>query len=140
MSNVYDVSPSELNRRVADALKGMIKRPEFVNYVKSGPGKERPPSDPDFWFKRGASILRQVYVNGPVGTSRLRTRYGNRESHMRSRKHHVRAGGNTIRTALQELEKAGLIKSTSRGRVITPNGRSFLDKISNAINATEKNG
>ena len=46
----------------------------------------------------------------------------------------------TLVPALQELEKAGLIKSTSRGRVITPNGRSFLDKISNAINATEKNG
>jgi len=33
-----------------------------------------------------------------------------------------------------ELEKAKLVKSTKGGRVITPQGRSFLDKICKEIN------
>ena len=135
MSNAYDVKPSELNKRLADALKDKIAKPEFVNFVKSGPGKERPPSDENFWYLRSASILRQVYVNGPVGTSRLRTRYGNRVSHTRSRKHHKRAGGSMIRKALQSLEKAGYVKNTPSGRIITAEGRSLVDKTSNTVSA-----
>jgi SSU ribosomal protein S19E len=138
MSNAYDVKPSELNKRLAEALKGKIVQPEFVNFVKSGPGKERMPADENFWYVRSASILRQVYVNGPVGTSRLRTRYGNRVSHTRSRKHHKRAGGNAIRKALQALEKAGYLKNTPAGRVITPEGKSLIDKTSNTLTVSNK--
>ncbi len=136
MSNVYDVDPQQINRRVATALKDRIKKPEFVNYVKSGPSKERAPSDPDFWFVRSASILRQIYMNGPVGTSRLRTRYGTRKSHGSSRKHHVGAGGSIIRKSLQELEKAGFVEKTPKGRVVTPSGMSFLDKMSKELKAS----
>lgn len=133
MSNVYDVDSQQINRSAAAALKDRIKKPDFVNYVKSGASKERSPSDPDFWFVRSASILRQIYLNGPVGTSRLRTRYGSRKSHGSRRKHHVKAGGSIIRKSLQELEKAGLVEKTPKGRVITSAGMSFLDKISKEI-------
>ncbi len=138
MSNAYDVRPSELNKRLAEALKDKIAKPDFINFVKSGPGKERPPSQEDFWYIRSASILRQVYINGPVGTSRLRTKYGNRSSHKRSRKHSKKAAGNAIRKALQALEKAGYVKNTSAGRVITPEGRSVVDKVSNTISNSPK--
>ncbi|HIP62762.1 MAG TPA: 30S ribosomal protein S19e, partial [Archaeoglobus profundus] len=38
-----------------------------------------------------------------------------------------------IRKALQQLEKAGFVKKTPEGRVVTPKGRSFLDKIATEI-------
>ncbi|MDE1856942.1 MAG: 30S ribosomal protein S19e [Candidatus Micrarchaeota archaeon] len=133
MSNVYDVKSSELVKLAAQRLKDKIQKPEYMNYVKSGPSKERPPQDPDFWFVRSASILRQVYVNGPIGVSKLRTRYGSRKEHVVHRRHHMRAGGSIIRDAMQQLEKIKFVKNTKAGRVITPEGKSFLDKISSEL-------
>ncbi|MCL4389546.1 MAG: 30S ribosomal protein S19e [Candidatus Marsarchaeota archaeon] len=133
MPNVYDVKASKLVGAVAVQLKSVIKKPGYINYVKSGANRERPPSDPDFWYARGASMLRQVYINGPVGVSKLRTRYGSRKEHSVHRRHHVRAGGSIIRDLFQELEKAQLVKTTKEGRVITPKGRSFMDKIAKGL-------
>ncbi len=133
MSNVYDVKASELVKAAAAQLKGKITKPGYLNYVKSGANKERVPSDPDFWYMRSASILRQVYVNGPIGVSRLRTRYGSRKEHSVHRKHMVRAGGSVIRDSFQSLEKINFVKNTKGGRMITPQGRSFLDKIAKQI-------
>jgi small subunit ribosomal protein S19e len=133
MSTVYDVSPSELIPAAALKLKEVTKAPDYMNYAKSGAGRERQPTDPDFWYVRGASILRQVYINGPVGVSRLRTRYGNRQRHVVHRKHHVAASGSIIRDELQQLEKLNYIKATKSGRIITPAGKSFLDKIAKEL-------
>jgi small subunit ribosomal protein S19e len=101
-------------------------------------GRERLPSDPNFWYIRSASILRQVYLNGPVGVSRLRTKYGCKQEHTVHHKHHVKAGGSIIRDALIELQKAGYVKNTKAGRVITPAGKSFMDKICKEIDAKGK--
>jgi len=136
MANVYDINPSELVLKAAEKLKEVMKKPPYIEYVKSGAGRERPPQDPDFWYKRGASILIQVYKNGPVGVSRLRTRYANRQEHVVHRKHHVKASGSIIRDALIELERLKYVKRTKSGRTITPEGRSFLDKISRGIKGT----
>jgi len=133
MSNVYDVDSQSINRKIAAALKDKIKKPEFVNYVKSAPSRERPPIDSDFWFVRSASILRQIYINGPVGASRLHNRYGSRTNHITRRKHHKKSGGSIIRRSLQELERVGLIKKVPKGRIMTPQGTSFVDKISKEL-------
>ncbi len=133
VANPYDVKASELIALAAERLKDKIKKPEYINYVKSGAGRDRPPESQDFWYVRNASILRQVYVNGPVGVSRLRTKYGNRKESVVHRKHHVKAGGSIIRDSFQALESIKFIKKTKSGRVITPEGKSFMDKISNEI-------
>ncbi len=133
MSNIYDVDPQSANRKIAEALKDKISKPEFINYVKSAPSKERPPVDPDFWFVRSASILRQVYINGPVGTSKLSNRYGGKTDHISRKKHHKKSGGSIVRHSLQELEKAGLVGKSVKGRIITPQGKSFVDKISKEL-------
>ncbi len=135
MPNVYDVKASKLVKAAAAQLKDKIKKPDYLNYVKSGANKERVPSDPDFWYMRSASILRQVYMNGPIGVSRLRTRYGSRKEHSVHRKHTVKAGGSVIRDSFQSLEKINFVKNTKRGRIITPQGRSFLDKIAKQVEA-----
>ena len=129
MANIFDVKGSELVRAAAQQLKGKIKKPDYINFVKSGAHRERPPQDPDFYYIRAASVLRQVYVNGPVGVSRLRRRYGTRKEHSVHRRHHVDAGGSVIWDTMQALEGIGFIKKTKRGRVIAPAGKSFLDKI-----------
>lgn len=140
MANVYEVNPQELIKAVASRLKEVIKEPsEYMHYVKSGAGKERPPQDPDFWYIRSASVLRQVYLNGPIGVSRLRVRYGNKKEHVVHRKHFVRAGGSIIGDSLKALEGAGFVKKEKGGRTMTPKGKSFMDKLSNSV-LTSKGG
>lgn len=134
MANIYDVKASELVRLAAERLKSSMKKPSYVDFVKSGANKERLPYDPDFYFVRSASILRQVYLNGPIGVSRLRTRYGSRKEHVVHRRHHVRSGGSIIRDSLQELERLEYVKNTKAGRIITPKGRSFLDRLCKELN------
>lgn len=138
MVNVFDVKGSALVRLAAERLKPMMDKPAYIDYVKSGANKERVPNDPDFWYTRSASILRQVYLNGPIGVEQLRTRYGSRKEHTMHRKHHVKAGGGIIRDAFQSLEKINLVKNTKSGRVITPKGKSFLDKLSKEIETGAK--
>ncbi len=134
MANVKDVDPQLLIKRVAELLKEKISKPEYVDFVKSGAGRERPPSDKDFWYVRSASLLRTIYLNGPIGVSRLRTRYGNRKRHVAYiHHHHYKAGGSIIRDALNELEKAGFVTKVKGGRVVTPAGKSFLDHIANEL-------
>lgn len=134
MANVYDVKANDLIKIAAERLKGKIDKPAYVDFVKSGANKERVPQDPNFWYVRSASLLRHIYLNGPVGVSRLRTKYGSRKEHVVHRRHHVKSGGSVIRDSLIGLEKLKYIRSTKEGRVITPQGRSFLDKICKEIN------
>ena len=64
----------------------------------------------------------------------MRTRYGSKKNRGQKPEKFVRAGGKIIRTILQQLEKAELVKKAEiknkKGRTLTPKGKSFLDKIS----------
>ena len=129
-SSALDVSPDALIARAADELKKLdsIKTPAWVLGVKSGSHNERPVADEDFWFKRCASLLRTLYIHGNKGVRRLRNKYGGRQRHVVHSPHHKPAGGKIIRLALQQLEKAGLVKKEKTGRVIAPAGVALLDK------------
>jgi small subunit ribosomal protein S19e len=139
MTNVYEVDSALLVKAAAERLKDKLKKPDYMNYVKSGAGRDRVPSDPDFWYIRSASILRQVYLNGPVGVARLRTRYGNKKEAVVHKKHHVKASGSIIRDEMQQLEALNFVKKTKEGRVITSQGKSFLDKIAKEVAGTKTN-
>ena len=130
MPSALDVSPDALIVRVAAELKKLeaIKTPAWVLGVKSGSHNERPVADEDFWFKRCASLLRTLYIHGNKGVRRLRNKYGGRQRHVVHSPHHKPAGGKIIRLALQQLEKAGLVKKEKTGRVIAPAGVALLDK------------
>jgi len=131
---VYDVPPSKLIEKVAKKLKEMdIDKPEWVDFVKTGAHKERRPHDPDWWYIRCASILRKIYINGPVGVERLRTAYGGRKNRGHKPERFVKASGNIIRKALQALEKLDLVTKTKEGRVITPKGQSLLDNTAKEV-------
>lgn len=136
MVTVYDVRPADLISKVSGELKkkNEIKMPEWARFVKTGTHKERPPEQPDWWYIRTASVLRRIYIDGPVGVYRLRMYYGGRKNRGHKPEKFVRAGGKIIRTILQQLEAAGFVKQVKKkGRVITPEGQSFLDNIAKAV-------
>ncbi len=132
MVTVYDVQPNELINRLKEELKkeSEIKAPEWISYVKSGSHTERPPVQSDFWYIRAASILRQIYVNHTVGVMRLRRHFGGRKNRGARPSHHRPAGGSIIRKLLIQLEKAGYVQKTEKGRQLTSKARKIMDKIS----------
>jgi small subunit ribosomal protein S19e len=129
MTTVYDVPATELIKKVSDKLKEMdeIQPPEWAAYVKTGVNRDLPPDDPDWWYIRCASLLRRVYIDGPVGVSRLKTVYGGKKNNGSKPHHFEKASGAVLREALRQLEGAGFIASSKEGRSITPKGQSFLD-------------
>ncbi len=134
MVSVKDVPADLLIRELAKYLKEnvpQVKPPDWALFVKTGPGKDRPPMQEDWWYVRAAAILRKIYLNGPVGLGSLRSAFSYRAkigTGSRSEKTR-KAGGAIIRNILHQLEEAGLVTKTKTGRVITPQGRSLLDKI-----------
>jgi len=133
--SVFDVDAQKLIERLKEELKKFpeIKIPHWAKFVKNSAGNERPPEQKDFWYIRAASILRRLYIDGPVGVSRLRTYYGRRKKRGRRPEKFYKASGKIIRVILQQLEKTGLVQKVNGGRALTPKGRSLLDKISNEI-------
>ena len=143
MTTMYDVNAQELINKAAEELKKVpeIKAPSWAQFVKTGMHKERPPVNEDWWYLRSASVLRSVYRFGPVGVSKLRTKYGGKKNRGVKKEHFYKGSGNILRKALQQLEKAGLVKfaekGVHKGRLITPKGKSFLDKIATKIHGAK---
>ncbi len=136
---MYDVDPQELILKTAEELKKVqeIKAPAWAAFVKTGMHKERPPVNSDWWYVRTASVLRKIYRLGPIGVSKLRTEYGGKKNRGVKKEHVYKGSGNIVRKSLQQLEKAGFVKfaekGVHKGRIITPKGKSFLDKIATQI-------
>ncbi len=139
MVTVRDVEAQKLIEKLKEELKKFeeIKPPPWSFFVKSGVHKERPPEQEDFWFIRAASILRRLYLNGPVGVERLRTYYGGRKQRGTRPARFRKASGNIIRKILQQLEKAGLVEKDKKGRKLSRKGISFLDRIAYEVKKSE---
>ncbi len=111
-----------------------VTPPAWANVVKTGSHAQRPPENPNWWFIRCASILRKIYVKGPIGIARLRAKYGGRFGPGMKPEHARKGGGAIARKAVQQLEAAGLVEPLrNRGRVVTGNGRRVLDRLSAEI-------
>ncbi len=135
---IYDVPASALIEEVAKELKNHIKQPGFVPYVKTGAHRERAPNNPDWFYLRNASILYRLYKNGATGTGSLRTYYGGRKNRGVKPEKKVKASGKIIRTCLQSLEKAGLLKKEKKGRVVSGKGEKLLYAKAKEIEVTFK--
>ena len=134
MADIRSIEAGKYNNLLAEALKKekIFEKPEWIDFVKTGPHKMRPNIDPDFFYKRAASVLRQIYIKGIVGVGRLRTRYGGRKNRGVQPSAFVKSGGKAIRIILQQAEAAGLLekaKGKKAGRQITKKGRDFLESI-----------
>ncbi len=135
MPTVYDVPAEALIKAVALEIKKLnkITTPEWANYVKTASFKQHAPRDQDWWYVRCASLLRKVYIKGPIGTSHLRKEYGGLRRGSNRPEKSTKASGSIIRKALKQLEGEGLISSSRKGRIISAKGRSLLDKISTKV-------
>lgn len=139
-NSVYELNAQVYNLKLAEALKniGEFKEPEWAKFVKSGAAKERPIDDKDFWHKRAASVLRNIYKTGSVGVQRLRTKYGSKQNRGFKPEAFKKGSGKIIRTILQQSDKAGFteiqkpvrgVKSKKPGRILTEKGKKFLEEI-----------
>ncbi len=137
MTTAYDVPANVLINRLSGYMKENIREiqpADWAGFVKTGSHVERVPQNPDWWYVRSASLLRKLYMNGPVGVSRLRKEYGGRKRRGVRPAHFAKAGGNILRSILQQLEQAGLAqKDGTKGRVVSGKGRSLLDAMSTQI-------
>lgn len=130
---VYDIEPQEYNKKLASELAKLpeFQAPSWAAFVKTSVSRVRPPQE-DFWHNRAASILRQIYIKGVVGVSRLRTRYGGRKKRGMRPEEFRKASGKIIRLILQQAEKAGVLeKAVGRktGRKLTASGIKLLESI-----------
>jgi len=137
MPTPYDVPPPILIERVARYLKNntdSVRPPAWAPFVKTGIHAQRVPENPDWWYVRCASLLRKVYIKGPIGIEHLRSEYGGRKDRGVRPEHTRKGSGAIIRNGLKQLEEAGLVTtSKQRGRVVTPEGRRLLDLLSTEI-------
>jgi small subunit ribosomal protein S19e len=133
----YDIPAPALIEKLATYLKDNVDQmvpPEWTPMVKTGSHAELPPQDPNWWYTRAASLLRKIYLHGPIGTQHLRSYYGGRKRRG-VRPAHVRiGGGGNIRKIMQQLESAGLVeKDKNQGRILSSEGRRLLDSLSTEI-------
>ena len=144
MATIHDVRLGELQEKLKEEIKKIkeVAMPDWAKFVKTGTSKERRPVQEDWWYIRAASILKQVYVKGPIGVNKLRSHYGSKKNRGDLPEKFYKASGKIIRVILQQLESAGLIEKQSkgihRGRILTAKGRSFLDKIASKNGNVQK--
>ena len=90
--------------------------------------------DLNFYNKRVASILRQIYIQKVVGVNRLKTRYGSKKNRGMKPERFRKGSGKIIRVILQQAEAAGLLEKFKEsglraGRRLTDQGKELLEGI-----------
>ncbi|MGY8755214.1 MAG: 30S ribosomal protein S19e [Candidatus Poseidoniales archaeon] len=151
MTTFYDVPAGILTPALAEKLASVdqISMPEWGAYVKTGVHREKPPSQENWWQIRCAALMRKVAREGPIGVNSLAQAYGGRKDNGAHPNTPAVASRNVIRTALQQLEDAGLIelKSTKTvnsvngdqklfaGRTISAAGHKMLDDVAHSVRA-----
>ena len=130
-----NVDANQLIELLAKELQSVpaVKAPAWATFVKTGAHKERPPAKKDWWYFRAASVLRTVARLGPVGTAKLRTKYGGKHSRGFKSERFAPGSGSILRKSLQQLEKAGLVKQTVKG---VHKGRIITEKAAKLMEAT----
>jgi len=144
MTAIYNCDQSELIDRASEELKNIetVKPPAWSAVVKTGMHKERPPVRNDWWYTRSASVLSQVYRHGPIGVSKLRNKYGGKKNRGMKPGRFYKGSGNILRKIFQQLESAGFVKKEEKevhkGRVITAEGKKFLDGVALKISKVQQ--
>ncbi len=137
MITPHDVPASKFIEKVAKYLKDNVDAvtpPPWASVAKTGSHVEKQPQNPDWWYVRAASILRKVYIHGPIGLEKLRADYGGRKGFTVTREHVFKSGGSNIRKVLQQLEVAGFVQSSKpRGRIVTKEGRKLLQELAEEL-------
>jgi len=122
-----------MNKKIIEYLKDNVSQvlpPKWATFVKTGSYLEEAPIQTDWWYKRCSSILRKIYIRGPLGIDRLKKEYGGRRAKGNVGKHKGKGSEAIIRVSLQQLEEAGLVEiKKSKGRILTSKGKSIIDRL-----------
>jgi small subunit ribosomal protein S19e len=133
LTTPHDVPASKFIDRLAKYLRenvDEVQPPTWATFAKTGTHVEKQPQNPNWWYTRSASVLRKVYVHGPIGLEALRADYGGRKNRGSKPNRVTKAGGSGIRKAMQQLESAGLVQVTRpKGRIMTPKGRKMMQEV-----------
>ena len=139
MAKMLEADPKTVIDNVASTLEkdAEIKAPEWASFAKTGMHKQRQPVEENWWHIRAAAILRSVAKLGPIGTEKLRTKYGGKKNRGHKTEHHYKGSGSVARKILQQLEKAGYVrqtqKGTHKGRIITKKAADMLNKAGSEV-------
>ena len=135
MAKVYDVPADMLIKKLTEILKSEdINPPTWIPFVKTGVHADKPPQQVDWWYTRCASILRKIYLNGPISIADMRSIYGGGKARGYGIASHRYAGGAIIRNAVHGLEKLGYVEMVEKkGRIVTKQGMKKLDNLSTEI-------
>ncbi|KAI7788091.1 40s ribosomal protein s19 [Diaporthe eres] len=139
--SVRDVDSHKFINAYAAFLKrqGKMPIPGWVDTVKTGPAKEMPPQDIDWFYVRAAAVARAVYLRKTIGVGRLRKIHGTAKNRGARPSKHVNASGSVDRKVLQSLEKINIVEIDEEkgGRRITQAGQRDLDRIAAQTVAAE---
>ena len=135
MAKVYDVPADIFINKLSEDLKNQdIPAPDWSAFVKTGTHADKPPQNSGWWHVRCASILRKIYLHGPVSVNELRSMYGGGRPVGYGAAHHKDASGAIIRNAIHGLEKLGLVVNIEKkGRMLTKQGTKKLDVLATEI-------
>ena len=128
MTTYYDIPANMMISALADKLADSkdIVAPDWSEYVKTGVDRERPPTQENWWTIRAASLLRKVAKQGPIGVTNLAQTYGTVMNNGAGPNTPGVASRHIIRTALQQLEAAGLVEMVATKEVETEEGKQQL--------------
>ncbi len=136
MATAFDVPAEKLIPKLAEELRKMesVKAPDWAAFAKTGRHREKSPVSDDWWHTRVAAVLRKIYVEGPVGSTRLAAMYGGKADRGSKPNKAVRGSRSISRLTVQQLEKSQLVqKQKDGGRVVTAKGRKMVDMTSAQI-------
>ena len=107
----------------------IVECPDWAKFVKTSVSREKVPQQNEWWYLRAASILRKIYLYGPIGSARLSKFYGGRKNRGYKPEKFKRGSKKIIRTILQQFEEKNLLKKAEKhkkGRIITEEGKKYL--------------
>ena len=136
MAKVYDVPADIFINKLSEDLKNQdIPAPDWSAFVKTGTHADKPPQNSGWWHVRCASILRKIYLHGPLTVNDMRTIYGDGKRKMYyGARHHRDASGAIIRNAAHALEKLGYVEQVEKkGRILSRQGMKKLDNLATEI-------
>jgi len=149
MTTVFDIPADLFNPALAKAMaeQDAVSMPEWAGYVKTAVDRERPPVQADWWYARTGAILRKIARSGPIGVTHLAQAFGGKKDNGAMPNTPGVASRHIIRTALQQLEDAGLVEKVPTkvvegedgpvqlyaGRRITAAGQKLVDNVAHSV-------
>ena len=135
MVDVNKVPPELLLNNLVETFKTdkRVEIPDWASFLKAGIHREKSWEEPDWYYRRLASTLRKVYVNGPIGISKMSEEYGGRVDRGSKSYHPAKGSRYLVRKMFEQLETLGYVKKDKKGRSISPAGTSVLDKAAKEV-------